>query len=286
MSTLFLHCIYKSKTLTVIRRFALDPALDLSQVAESLPFTYTGADLYALCSDAMLKAITRSARLVDERVAAINAGHAAARPAKPAITIAQFFDYHATDSDTQVLVTQEDFVAAQRELVPSVSAEELGHYTRVKAEFEGGKDKAQSQGQQGQQGQQQKSQNQTSRGGQGQMVTSSQQLEQLQQKMIEDMISRGLQDGSIAKGGKGRKGIEGNGGARGPVRTSSQSNGTSARRDDDEDDDDDLVVRTDHLAINGKGKGKGKGKATAGDGRMAAAMGQFGDDAEDDDLYQ
>ena len=36
-----------------------------------------------------------------------------------------------------MLVTEADFVAAQRELVPSVSATELAHYERVRASFEG-----------------------------------------------------------------------------------------------------------------------------------------------------
>ena len=53
------------KQLTILealtRKFNLDRDLDLRRVADNLPFTYTGADLYALASDAMLKAITRQA---------------------------------------------------------------------------------------------------------------------------------------------------------------------------------------------------------------------------------
>ena len=53
------------KQLTILealtRKFNLDADLDLRRVADGLPFTYTGADLYALASDAMLKAITRQA---------------------------------------------------------------------------------------------------------------------------------------------------------------------------------------------------------------------------------
>ena len=58
------------KQLTILealtRKFNLDPDLDLRRVADSLPFTYTGADLYALASDAMLKAITRQAGTYSE----------------------------------------------------------------------------------------------------------------------------------------------------------------------------------------------------------------------------
>lgn len=89
----------------------------------------------------MLKAITRAARLVDEKVAAINAERAAQSPPLPNITIAYFFDHYAKPEDMSVIVAEEDFYAAQRELIPSVSAEELGHYERVRKEFEGVKDK-------------------------------------------------------------------------------------------------------------------------------------------------
>jgi peroxin-6 len=87
--------------------------------------------MYALCSDAMLKAITRQARAVDAKVTQYNATH------MPQITIAYFFDHLATDEDTAVMVTEQDFMDAHRELVPSVSADELRHYDRVRRTFEG-----------------------------------------------------------------------------------------------------------------------------------------------------
>lgn len=125
-------------------RFTLSPALSLPRVASTLPFTFTGADLYALCSDAMLKAVTRSARQVDDRVAEINQERAVQR--KPNVTIAGFFDHYATDTDLQVLVEEQDFELARRELVPSVSVDELRHYESVRDQFEGGaKKQAQAQ---------------------------------------------------------------------------------------------------------------------------------------------
>ncbi|KAF2270486.1 peroxin 6 [Lojkania enalia] len=122
----------KQKTIleALTRKFTLHPQVSLQRVASGLPFTYTGADMYALCSDAMLKAITRQARAVDEKVKAYNATHAH-------ISIAYFFDHLATDEDTAVMVTEEDFMTANRELVPSVSADELRHYERVRKAFEG-----------------------------------------------------------------------------------------------------------------------------------------------------
>ncbi|KAI9722637.1 MAG: hypothetical protein M1812_001568 [Candelaria pacifica] len=109
------------------RKFTLHPAMSLSRVAERLPFTYTGADLYALCSDAMLKAITRQASVVDEKIRALPGGP---------VTTAYFFDHLAIKEDMEVMVTEGDFYAAQRELVGSVSAQELEHYDRVRKTFE------------------------------------------------------------------------------------------------------------------------------------------------------
>ncbi|KKZ66742.1 hypothetical protein EMCG_07573 [[Emmonsia] crescens] len=109
------------------RKFNLHPDLSLWRIAEQLPFTYTGADLYALCSDAMLKAITRQATAVDEKIKALPGGP---------VTTAYFFDHFATPEDIAVMVTEEDFMAAQSELVASVSAKELEHFERVRRTFE------------------------------------------------------------------------------------------------------------------------------------------------------
>lgn len=115
-------------------RFTLHPSLSLDRVASQLPYHYTGADYYALCSDAMLKAITRQTSSVDAKVAAINAARG---PDQHPISTANFFDHHATAEDIAVVVTEEDFLAADRELVPSVSAGELARYETMRRSFEG-----------------------------------------------------------------------------------------------------------------------------------------------------
>ena len=106
------------------RKFQLHPACNLARVASQLPFTYTGADLYALCSDAMLKAVMRSASKID------------AKAEQKSCSVAQFFDLHAMKADLEVLVEEEDFEKASRELVGSVSTKELEHYQRVRERFE------------------------------------------------------------------------------------------------------------------------------------------------------
>jgi len=82
----------------------------------------------------MLKAVTRQASLVDKKVNAVNSQNAATGKRK--ISTAYYFDHFATKEDTAVMVTEEDFVEAERELVPSVSVGELEHYQSVRAQFE------------------------------------------------------------------------------------------------------------------------------------------------------
>jgi peroxin-6 len=96
------------------RKFTLARNVDLTRVASALPFTYTGADLYALCSDAMLKAITKKTKQVDIKV------QEASRARGEEISTAYYFDHLATPDDITVVVGEDDFAAAQKELVASV----------------------------------------------------------------------------------------------------------------------------------------------------------------------
>ena len=112
------------------RKFTLAREVSLRRVAQKLPFTYTGADLYALCSDAMLKAITRKTKAVDDRVTEIST-----QKGEP-VSTGWFFDHAATPEDVEVVVNEDDFELAQKELVGSVSAKELEHFERIRRMFE------------------------------------------------------------------------------------------------------------------------------------------------------
>lgn len=114
-----------AKQLTILqaltRKFTLHPQLDLQRVAQSLPFTYTGADMYALCSDAMLKAVMRQARHVDKKVVELKQKHQPqAGSGDGTITTAWWFDHCAKEEDLKVEIGEDDFDEARRELVPSV----------------------------------------------------------------------------------------------------------------------------------------------------------------------
>jgi peroxin-6 len=227
-------CMTSRNLLTTISRFTVDPSLSLSRVAESLPFTFTGADLYALCSDAMLKAVTRSSRLVDSKVSVINQERQS--HGQNQISIANFFDHYATDADTQIAVTEDDFTNAKQELVPSVSVDELRHYERVRNTFEGATRKAEPDGEK--------------------------EL-QTQDQVVETNISPKKRVG-FAKRANGSADLVPtmNGSARfqSIMNQASAGGGTS-------DADDDYVIRTDKLNLNSNparppsSKGKGKGKS-------------------------
>jgi peroxin-6 len=189
----------------------------------------------------MLKAITRSARIVDSRVAEINGERATRSPPQPPISVAYFFDHFATEVDTSVVVAEEDFMAAERELVPSVSADELGHYERVRREFEGGKEKEEKTTQQ----------------------TNGTDSRTVARNQITQMLRMQMQRANSESGGNNK------------------GKGKGIDQELTDSVDEDFVIRTDHLSMNGSGKGKGKGKARAESPDGA----QFGDAADDEDMY-
>ncbi|EMD34491.1 hypothetical protein CERSUDRAFT_97749 [Gelatoporia subvermispora B] len=116
------------------RKFKLHPDLRLQKIAEQCPFHYTGADFYALCADALLKAMSRKAEELEATIAKLNAGPHDPRHPYP-LTPQYYLAELATAADTEVLVSQEDFEAALQELVPSVSQAEMDHYARIQQRF-------------------------------------------------------------------------------------------------------------------------------------------------------
>jgi peroxin-6 len=232
--------LYPKQTTNPPPRFTLSPSLSLPRVASQLPFTFTGADLYALCSDAMLKAVTRSARQVDDRVATVNAERAT--HGKQAVTIAGFFDHHATPSDLEVQVEEQDFELARKELTPSVSYEELKHYEKVRDQFEGGPPKKE----------QPPAQLEIDMGQEMQTVTSKRQMSESDKKFARDKFNELMARRTSSKNAVPQ--INGGG--------EHDDNGVA-----DSGDEDDYVVRTDRLTINGNANGNGTGRPAGGKGK-------------------
>ncbi|KAJ6547239.1 AAA-domain-containing protein [Mycena capillaripes] len=120
------------------RKFRLDSDLDLARLAEQCPFNYTGADFYALCSDAMLNAMSRKAEELEAKLAQLNSQPADDQP-RP-LTSQYYLAELATAEDIDVLVSQRDFDLALQNLVPSVSQSEMDHYAHIQQRFSRGPD--------------------------------------------------------------------------------------------------------------------------------------------------
>ena len=54
------------------RKFALEEDIDLPSIAEKCPTTFTGADMYALSSDAWMTALKRTVAEVSTKLMLIN----------------------------------------------------------------------------------------------------------------------------------------------------------------------------------------------------------------------
>ncbi|XP_054026652.1 peroxisome biogenesis factor 6 [Dryobates pubescens] len=92
----------------VTRKFKLDPSVNLTAILEKCPAQLTGADIYALCSDAMMSAVKRKVEWIEEGL----------------------------DTESSALIlTMEDFLQAAARLQPSVSEQELLRYKLIQQKF-------------------------------------------------------------------------------------------------------------------------------------------------------
>ncbi|KAM7172145.1 peroxisome biogenesis factor 6 [Macrochelys suwanniensis] len=92
----------------ITRKFKLDPSVSLNSVLDQCPAQLTGADLYALCADAMMCAVKRKVDWIEEGL----------------------------DTESSALVlTMEDFGQAATRLQPSVSEQELLRYRVIQRKF-------------------------------------------------------------------------------------------------------------------------------------------------------
>jgi peroxin-6 len=170
-------------------------------------------------------------------------------------------------------VEEEDFVKAKRELVPSVSKEELEHYERVRKVFEGGEQRRNEE-----QGNMRRRAMATeekdgSRNGKGTAL---------------QVPNSGKSKTAALKGsGKGKAGMDNNGrryddedeeGAT-PYQTSYEDGNDSNKSDSDEDD---YIIGKES---NGTLKSASSGKGRQGAGKEKAIVG-FGNDSGDEQLYQ
>ncbi len=117
------------------RKFKLEEGCDLDVVAQKCPLTLTGADLYALCTDANLKAIKRLIERVDTLVREWNDSGPHGEYPHPMST-SYYLDHIFPSDELQARVSLDDFVQAVKELSPSLTKEEIERYRRIREKFE------------------------------------------------------------------------------------------------------------------------------------------------------
>ena len=76
-----------------------------------------------------------SCRVTNDMSAKLNASLPSNSPHPYPLTPQYYLGELATPEETAVLVSEEDFNAALRELVPSVSQAEMEHYARIQERF-------------------------------------------------------------------------------------------------------------------------------------------------------
>ncbi|XP_052048033.1 peroxisome biogenesis factor 6 isoform X2 [Apodemus sylvaticus] len=92
----------------ITRKFKLEASVSLMNVLDCCPPQLTGADLYSLCSDAMMTALKRRVRELEEGLEL---------------------------RTSALLLTMEDLLQAAARLQPSVSEQELLRYKRIQRKF-------------------------------------------------------------------------------------------------------------------------------------------------------
>ncbi|RKP00005.1 hypothetical protein CXG81DRAFT_6298, partial [Caulochytrium protostelioides] len=118
------------------KKFQLADDVDLDAIAARCPAHLTGADLYALSSDALLKAVGRTAQHVDAAVAALNAAPAPIEDGyERPISITDYLERIAAPEALRLVVTRADWDAALRELQPSLTPETLAHYEVLRQRY-------------------------------------------------------------------------------------------------------------------------------------------------------
>lgn len=105
------------------RKFRLGPGVDLAALAGRCPATFTGADCYALCAQALVQALKRRVAALEARlVLAAASGDEAAAERRRLLA-----------AEGSVEVCAEDFEAALASVRPSLSRDELARYDALHA---------------------------------------------------------------------------------------------------------------------------------------------------------
>jgi len=120
------------------RRFTMADGVDLEAVAARCPEGVSGADLYGLCADALLRAMREHIDAEEAAAAEAEGGGGGGGVTAAAAEEEEEGEEGVALPPIVVPVGARHFEAALAELQPSVSAAEAAEYARVRASFETG----------------------------------------------------------------------------------------------------------------------------------------------------
>jgi SpoVK/Ycf46/Vps4 family AAA+-type ATPase len=115
----------------LVRKFRLDDDVNLSDIVKTCPTNYTGADFYALASNALSIALKRRANEISEYV---ELSQKESLYYESPTTLTKYLQ-SLTDKELHVYVSMSDFMKAREGIVASVSEEEHNKYKRLRDEY-------------------------------------------------------------------------------------------------------------------------------------------------------
>ncbi|KAG7399435.1 peroxisomal assembly protein [Phytophthora boehmeriae] len=128
-------CNEKSAQLKVLkaqtRKFTLAEDADLEAVVEHCPLNFTGADFYALSSSALAAALKDRVEELDKQLEEINAEDCYS---SSPMTIRLLLN-RLSPEELSVPVSQDHFMKALSQVIPSVSPAEIQHYESLKEQY-------------------------------------------------------------------------------------------------------------------------------------------------------
>jgi peroxin-6 len=119
------------------RKFPFGEDVDLSDVVSRLPPNFTGADFSAVAAQALMRALRRRVAELEEELAVFTVGGVVGTVGGTGggkLSLGTFLS-HLSPEECVARVYQEDLLEAATKVAPSVAAEELAHYERLRLQF-------------------------------------------------------------------------------------------------------------------------------------------------------
>jgi len=130
------HCL--QILLAQTRKFRFEAGIDrasiLRKAMESFPPTLSGADLSAVASGALMRGLKRVCDKAEEEMCSINSKRGVDNSSEMAVDIDDVMDLWQ-DGQLEPVMTVDDFVEAAKDIVPSISEQDLKNFEVLQKQF-------------------------------------------------------------------------------------------------------------------------------------------------------